>query len=687
MAATRERETSSVSVHSDAADADEPVPVPSSPPAARDLPTWFVVGLVGVITWCGSAGVAGTAFLLAGWYEPIVVALTATAIAVAVAVLAARRLSPRPGGDHRAAAAAVLIAFAFLLVAGTLHSEHLLVDRDPAVYIVTGRTIARTHELRPSTREGPFVDAEFGRQTVYDPGFFPMLPVLLAQAWSLGGDRLLFLVGPLLGALGLLTAYALSARVLGSRGALLVPALLVVVPLQLWFARDAYSELVVQVVALGGLWLYLEARRRRAVLLAVVAAALIASSAVARVDALAISFGVLVFAALEWVRCDRDESPAKARRTVAAFIAALVVGNLVAYLLAVNSSSAYFGRLDGKFATLLAAFSVAIVGLVVIAVLHRKRPGIGRALAQRRWLFVSGVVVAAVICLWAYVLRPKPRSALPVTHPGVPLLGDLRAAVNAWHYSRSLHWFSAYLGVLALVLAFAGFVVLADRARRGARAAAAVVLLAVPVAVVYLARPSITPDQPWAMRRFLPVVIPGVAIAIAAALQYSWRGARSLSGAYTRGFALAGVGVLAAFVWVPAARAATPLVGARSQHGAESALSGICRETGPDAAVLVFGGAFLDLELPDTVRAFCGVPTAKSSTTDIPALARKWKDAGRRLVVLTAAPDAVRRRAPGATVVGHHVVADDHEPEKVFDRAPRRYKAAPTEIWVLTVPA
>jgi hypothetical protein len=269
----------------------------------------------------------------------------------------------------------------------------------------------------------------------------------------------------------------------------------------------------------------------------------------------------------------------------------------------------------------------------------------------------------------------------------VPPVGAVRAAFNAWHYSRSLHWFSAYLGVVALVVAFVGFVVLADRARRGATPAAAVVFLVIPVAVMYLARPSITPDQPWAMRRFLPVVIPGVAIAIAATLQFAWRSARSVRSSRVRGVALAGVGVLAAFVWVPAARSGAPLVGARAQHGAVAVVHGICRETGPDAAVLVFGGAFLNIELPDTVRAFCGVPTAKSSPTDLPAIARKWKNAGRRLYVLTAVPDAVRQRAPGATVVGHHVVADDHEPERAFDRSPRRFIAGPTEIWVLSIPA
>jgi hypothetical protein len=148
----------------------------------------------------------------------------------------------------------------------------------------------------------------------------------------------------------------------------------------------------------------------------------------------------------------------------------------------------------------------------------------------------------------------------------------------------------------------------------------------------------------------------------------------------------AGVSLLALFVWVPAARAAGPFVTARAQHGAEAAVHAICREAGPDSAVLVFGGAFLDDELPDNVRAFCGVPTSKSSTVDLTTLARAWRADGRRLVVLTAAPQAVRRNAPGATILGYHLVADDAEPERVFDRAPRRFKPAPTKIWVMSVP-
>ena len=39
----------------------------------------------------------------------------------------------------------------------------------------------------------------------------------------------------------------------------------------------------------------------------------------------------------------------------------------------------------------------------------------------------------------------------------------------------------------------------------------------VPMTVLYIARPSIAPDHLWAMRRYLPVVLPGMTIAAAAA--------------------------------------------------------------------------------------------------------------------------------------------------------------------------
>ncbi|MDQ1462677.1 MAG: hypothetical protein QOI08_4161, partial [Actinomycetota bacterium] len=352
-----------------------------------------MTALVAALTWCATAGAFGFALLVAGWYVPIVVGGVATVVALAASV-AVRRLGTRdrgePGTDHRGAAAAVGIVLVFFVLAGAFHSEHLLSDRDPGQYLTVGRSIARTHELKPKTRVGPFAVPSFGDPNARsEPDFFPMLPVVLAMGWSIGGDTGLLLVGPVLGALGLLAGYALATRILGTRVALLVSMLMVIAPLQLWFARDAYSELLVQFVVLGGLWLFLEARTRASWHVAAIAGALVASSTIARIDALAIVAGALVVVAVEWARTDTEVDPIASRRTVAAFGLALVGTTLIAMTTTFFVEHRYVTSLGTQYGLLIAEFTAAVAGVVVVAVVHRKRPGLGRGVAELRALFVA----------------------------------------------------------------------------------------------------------------------------------------------------------------------------------------------------------------------------------------------------------------------------------------------------------
>ena len=102
--------------------------------------------------------------------------------------------------------------------------------------------------------------------------------------------------------------------------------------------------------------------------------------------------------------------------------------------------------------------------------------------------------------------------------------------------------------------------------------------------------------------------------------------------------------------------------------------------------MLVYGHRFLDVELPDAIRAFCGVPVGAATGIDLVQLARQWSGLGKRLLVAVAVPDPVLRGAPGATVVGHYVISDDDDPEKVFERAPRRFAPNPRDIWLIEIP-
>ncbi|MDQ1455713.1 MAG: hypothetical protein QOH28_1333, partial [Actinomycetota bacterium] len=359
---------------------------------ARLLPTWFVTGLAAAVVWCATAGVLGIFLLITGWYAASVVGGVASIASVAGGVATRRGLGERAHVDHVAALAAVGLATVFFVGAAAFHSEHLLIDRDPAGYITTGRSIARTHELKPKIQRGAFTGGAFGTATYgrYDPNFFPMLPVLLAMGWSVGGDTGLLLVPAALGALGVCACFALASRVVSPRAALLALAVLILAPLQLWFARDAYSELVVQVVVLGGLWLYLEARARARCGIALLSGFVVASSALARIDALGIVTGALVVVAVQWVGCDSDATPVRARRVVCSFGCSLVGGTLIALGMCYIVASNYIHSLGAEYVELVVAFGAAVIGVVAVVGIHRTHPGLGRWLAGKKYLFVGG---------------------------------------------------------------------------------------------------------------------------------------------------------------------------------------------------------------------------------------------------------------------------------------------------------
>src|SRR5262249_31645313 len=117
-----------------------------SPEPVDDVPRWLATVLVVALVWAAAAGVTGVLLLFAGWYHPAPVIVIATVAAVAAALT---RVTPRPGRvtatAHWAAAGALVLAAGFSLFAGAFHSEHVLVDRDPAVYLNLGRTVADTH--------------------------------------------------------------------------------------------------------------------------------------------------------------------------------------------------------------------------------------------------------------------------------------------------------------------------------------------------------------------------------------------------------------------------------------------------------------------------------------------------------------------------------------------------------------
>ena len=181
---------------------------------------------------------------------------------------------------------------------------------------------------------------------------------------------------------------------------------------------------------------------------------------------------------------------------------------------------------------LLGACLVAVGVLIVVLRWGRLRSW----LAARRGVLgtvAAGLVVAAAVVLASRPLWMQRHLIEPGSGQAWFIAAAQRAAGVAVDGTRSydemtVTWLGWYLGPLTLVLAVAGTALLMRRAIVGWRPEVLVLLatLGIP-ALLYLIRPAITPDHIWAMRRFLPAVIPAALLMAGWTLPRIHRAARS----------------------------------------------------------------------------------------------------------------------------------------------------------------
>jgi hypothetical protein len=207
------------------------------------------------------------------------------------------------------------------------------------------------------------------------------------------------------------------------------------------------------------------------------------------------------------------------------------------------------------------------------------------------------------------------------------------------------------------------------------------VLLVAVVAAGYIWKPSIVPVQYWAMRRYLPVVLPGFVVLACFLAAELWRvRVRSsvlaaLGRVATQGLAcvLAGVVLVTPF-WL--LHGTTRLV--RSYTPVDYAVGQLCNALQPNDVVLIVGGG-MTLYMPQTIEAFCGNQAAVAGLTternNIDAVAASAKSSGHRLVLVgsEATPTDIHNKPLGVTLAplvsiqfNTEALSLTHRPDSVF---------------------
>jgi hypothetical protein len=633
---------------------------PEQPDApGRLLGRLTVLPAVILVAWLAG----GLPLLLLGWFTPVLMLVVCVPLAAVLAAACWRWAPGLPGGwpgpagtPWWAVVALIAVAVAFGADQVAFHSQQIIVERDPASYIQFGSWIAGHHSLPIPMDGNAFGPARqflrFDSSAFYQaqgavvPQFMAGLPMILAGGFWAGGVSAAVLVAPLLGALAVLTFGGLVARLAGPRWAPLAALALALSLPEQFASRSTYSEPAAQILFLGGLCLIIDAsgvagglggRASRAV--TAIGGAALGLTVLVRIDGVSDILPVIPYCGLLLLGRRPQALP---------LIAGTAAGAAYGLIDAVVLSRPYVISISGSLRPLGVVAAAALLGTAA-AVLVRRHRGLG--LPDLRGTRLPAAAAALVVVVMAgFAIRPYVQTVHGQVTPlarrvmaGYQQADHLPVDPTRLYYEISLHWVFWYIGLPAVVLGTLGAALLARRCLRGEAPAWSLPLLALAwIIVATLARPGITPDQPWASRRLVPGVLPGfILLAVwAGGWLLAWLGQHGQVPLVRRGAA-----VLACCALVlPAAATTFGLtftsgggLATRTTYGGEiAAVDDLCAAIPADASVVIVNYATAS-RLVQVVRGMCGVPAARlflPQPASVQATVAGIRHAGRRPVLL-----------------------------------------------------
>lgn len=624
-------------------------------PTTSELPRWFeVLAWTGPIAM-GAVGLLGLLLAILGVYSGWLALALGVPVAAAT-VWGLHRVRPRDArpverAATAAALAAVALALGYFAFAGSVPSQNVFTTRDPGVYLNTARWLSAEGELGGDAQDPAFEGIDglrFDSAGVYNMGggelefqFNHLASVVMSVGHDLGGYRLLVRTPALATAAGLLAVYAVTVRVTRRPWvSLLAPTVLAASLPFLFVSRNTYSEPFAFALLWGAVLLLADLHHRPRRTTALAGGLLLGAVLATRVDALAYVALLFPLAALSLMAAAGPGERRARARAWGIVVAATGLGAVVGIVDLVEWTGHYVRDLTPQLRLLrLATIASAAASLVALGV-WTWTPAL-RRLVERFRAQLAGVAAAAIVAVLGagWLLRPLVQTVRGGTaHEPVrnaQRFYGLAVDPARTYAEQSLRWMAWYLGPVTLAAAILGLAVIAYLAvrRRGvAPVAVGVVLLTLAAGALYWWNPAITPDHPWASRRYVPAVLPG--LAVAAVVPLAAIAARRSVQPRLRG---ALVGVLAVAMVVPAAATTWPVRWQRNQYGYLHQVFEACELLPEDAAVVVLG-VYAQSTLTHTLRSWCEVPAAGQGDAvdadNVLEVAEQVRANGHRLVLV-----------------------------------------------------
>lgn len=435
----------------------------------------------------------------------------------------------RPGKRRESVICDVLVLVG-VVVWGCYHisltSQHVLTDRDPATYAVTASWLSE-HDNLDQTSMTTF--SEVGGVHVNSAGFvvdkedntlYPQgqhaLPALLGAVGKFVGPVKVLHFNVLFGMTALLAVYCFARIFMVSRWAILATAIMAFTLPLVYFSRDTYTEPLALTFTFGGLALIALAQKLRNVWLWVIAGLVFSSSLLARIDAYLALIGVAAFL-MVYVMLAQKKDRKKRIWEIGAFALPTIGVGVLAWLDLKLLSPVYYISTESLITLELGALAAVLALGAIVAGIVTKFPQLLQRL-NRATLPWRGGLAATVIVIAGVILATLPLWYEPMGQRLNIGIAEIQRSsgmeVEARKYTEwAGYWVSWYVGPIIAALGVAG---LAYATYRSMYDKSLLMLCGLFVilgtSVVYFLQPSITPDQIWASRRMLPVIMPGVVI-------------------------------------------------------------------------------------------------------------------------------------------------------------------------------
>jgi len=506
---------------------------------------------------------------------------------------------PLPHWTGLRALAPALVVLALALALQTRPSEYVVGGRDPGTYIAGMALIARTGGVAyvdpvvlsiPSADVGVFyrADGPWGRFMGMPlespesgrvvPEFFHLFPAFGAYLFAALGVRGALAAPCVFGVLGTLAVLLAWRRVFGTAVGWIAAVLLSINVIQVWFGRYPVAEPMSQFLVFLALWAFALWEERGAPMWGLLAGTALGLTLLVRIDNVLVLVPLGLYLLVR--RAQGALSWSRARAIVLPVLLltghALVHGAFWArkYVLSVVNRPYW----EQPWWVWL-ALPIAVVALLLVA--HRFEPRLVRWMETHgpllRRALIAGLVLLA---LYAYFLRPLLSAwaggdgniTPPLEHRGaLTALGFDRLAAHDAQSLVRLGWFVTW-PVIGLALAGCVWLI-----RHWEGRWLFPILVAAIYSLFYLYKIRIYNDYYFAMRRFMPVVIPSLLALAAVALVALWargRAGRILSG------------LLAAVIAVLFLRDTLPLATYRDWRNSVRFVDDMARRFGPQDVVI-----------------------------------------------------------------------------------------------------